>query len=639
MPREEDNSKGLSQRQQNKQEKKAKRQQIRMQKKEEKKLKTKLDKLKQRLITLYYRIKESAFKLYHRTDERIKSSIRLEILFIVGVSLLVSGIAGIGVENVAISVGIGEYEYIKYDDSRQELQSKLASAIQSITNIEQMAIEFNIDSEDIKRIISTMGKIEGAEQLKYTLDSAYTVRDINNEYSDYNNYDMHSQEVSIEEYKLLYEELNGFLSKDEWSDKSIREVIERFLKDVAGLTEGNVKKAEIADIVNMIDEDRHATDESQTYIIDSQGNTVYNNNFIKTIDVVQAIQKSQQSNNNNDNSVTSIYPIIIDEEIHYLFNESVLSGEIEYHTTSTATVLGVVAGSILFITLMFYFTKSKLRYIEYISHCLGEISKGDLSYQVEVVGKDELAKVASDIAYMEEQIKSQIDAQMQSEKTKNELITNVAHDLRTPLTSIIGYVGLIKDKRFESEEEYEKYLDIAYSKAEKLKVLIEDLFEYTKLNNQVVKLKKEPMSVTNLMNQLIEELMPIAEEKQITIVTDIKATNTTIKADIPKMTRVFENLVENAIKYSEIGENVYIGVEEVAGEIFISIRNKCKEIPQEDIDRLFDRFYRSDSSRNSNTGGSGLGLAIAKNIINLHDGQIWAQMSGDVISFNVKIKK
>lgn len=638
MATQEESQKELTPRQNRKQDKKI----AKMEKKKAKKLKSRTNKLRQKASAIYHKFKGSSIDIYHKAEEQVKSSIRLEILFIVGVSLIVSSIVAVGVKGVARNAGIGEHTYTNYEESRKELQSNLVSIIQNITNIEQMSIELSIDTEAIRNIISTKGKEEGSEQLRYEIANMYAVRDINNEYSysgDYSNYDVYSQEIPFEKYKELYEKLNRLLSEQIWTDESAGQLITQFLEDVVGLTEGNIKKAKIADIINSLDSNRYVTEESTTYIIDSQGNTVYDNNFIKSIDVVQAIQKSQQSTNNRDNTMTSIYPIIIAQEIHYLFNESIVKGMTEHYSTGTATALGLGVAAIVFIFLMFHFTKSKLRYIEYISHCLGEISKGDLSYEVEVVGQDELAKVASDIAYMEEQIKRQIEAQMQAEKTKNELITNVAHDLRTPLTSIIGYVGLIKDKRFESEEEYEKYLDIAYSKAEKLKVLIEDLFEYTKLNNQAVELKKESMSITSLINQLIEELMPIAEEKQVTIQTDIKATDTTIQADILKMTRVFENLIENAIKYTGQGETIHVAVEEINGEVFVNIRNRCKEMPEGDIDRLFDRFYRSDASRNSNTGGSGLGLAIAKNIVKLHGGEIWVQMSGDIISFNVKIKK
>ncbi|MGL4738965.1 MAG: sensor histidine kinase, partial [Cellulosilyticaceae bacterium] len=277
--------------------------------------------------------------------------------------------------------------------------------------------------------------------------------------------------------------------------------------------------------------------------------------------------------------------------------------------------------------------------IEYISYCLTEISKGNLHYKVEVVGEDELAQVATDIAHMEREIRNQIEAQKQAEKVKNELITNVAHDLRTPLTSIIGYMGLLRDARYTDEEERAKYTEIAYQKAEKLKGLIEDLFEYTKLHNQEATLKMQPLSLTHLINQLAEELMPLGEERGIVIRTHIQTEQTRINGDVQKLMRAFENLIGNAIKYSVPCEEVHIYVLEANEHVIVSIQNKCEHMPEDDLSKLFDRFYRTDASRNSETGGSGLGLAIAKNIVMLHGGEIWAEAKDQVISFNMKLRR
>lgn len=605
--------------------------------KEEKWYSIKIKKIKNKIYPIYIKAKEKGEKTYKSIREKIKSSIRLEILFIVGLSFILSSGVGILFKNIATSLGIGEYSYTSYEESIQELQNRLVSAVQEITSIEQMSIIFNIDTEILRETISTTSIEQGVYELQHLINDMYEVITLGDR--NYGVYNFLIEEIAVSEYERLYRELDDLLKEVKWEEKVVEKIIVNFLGE-QGVTDTNIKMGVINSIIRNLDNDRDSLRESQTYIIDSEGNIFNENSFIKRIDVVQAIQKSFNGSTRSDGkSITNIYPVIINDEIYYLFNESSPKGKLEYYSSGTANAIGWVGGTLLFIFLIFQFTKSKIRYIEYISECLGEISKGDLSYEVEVVGQDELAKVASDIAYMEEQIRRQIEAQIQAEKTKNELITNVAHDLRTPLTSIIGYIGLIKEEKFESKEEYERYLTIAYTKAEKLKILIEDLFEYTKLNNQSSDLKREPMAITNLMNQLIEELMPIAEDKKVTIQTHINAVDTTIQADIPKMTRVFENLIENAIKYTDVGEIVHVDIQEIGEEVYLSIRNKCKGVVKEDINRLFDRFYRSDASRNSVTGGSGLGLAIAKNIIKLHGGEIWAQLNEEVISFNIRIKK
>lgn len=278
--------------------------------------------------------------------------------------------------------------------------------------------------------------------------------------------------------------------------------------------------------------------------------------------------------------------------------------------------------------------------IEYISSSLREISKGDLEYNVEIKGYDELAILASDINYMEREIKEKIENERLAEKTKSELITNVSHDLRTPLTSVMGYMGLVKDKKYSSEEERDDYLNIAYNKAEKLKILIEDLFQYTKMNNEGLSLEKSEIDINELIRQLIMELSPTAEEKNIEFVDNMGNKRVIMNVDGDKISRVFENILSNAAKYSPSGEKISILCEDTSVSTIITIENLCGNgITKEELDKIFERFYRGDKSRNSDTGGSGLGLAIAKSIVDMHGGDIWANLNGDMVSFNVRLYK
>ncbi|ONI47851.1 hypothetical protein AN644_03635 [Candidatus Epulonipiscium fishelsonii] len=296
-------------------------------------------------------------------------------------------------------------------------------------------------------------------------------------------------------------------------------------------------------------------------------------------------------------------------------------------------------GLALFIFMVFKLTAPKVKYIEYLSSCVDEIANGNLECDIEVEGFDELAQLAINIDTMQQKLKFQIEQREESEKIKNDLVTNVAHDLRTPLTSIIGYMGLIKNEQYETKEDEKKYLDVAFCKAEKLKLLIEDLFEYTKLTNQKVKLKKERVSMALFVNQLVEEFIPQVEENNLNIVCDVRTPESFVDVDMNKMARVFENLIENAIKYSLPNETIQIIIQLKDGYIYTSVRNKTNNLEEKDLARLFNRFYRTDSSRNSKTGGSGLGLAITKNIVETHNGKIWVQLDGNIVTFTVKIKQ
>ena len=202
----------------------------------------------------------------------------------------------------------------------------------------------------------------------------------------------------------------------------------------------------------------------------------------------------------------------------------------------------------------------------------------------------------------------------------------------------MGYIGLVKDGKYESEEVMREYLDIAFNKSTQLKDLIEDLFEYTKLNNSGIQLNKSKVNIIEFLSQLIEEYIPVFEESNLEVKKRFVDDNSIVEIDASKMVRVFENLFSNAIKYSFKPGEVIVSVYENNDYVNIVIKNKGENIPKEKVERLFDRFYRVDESRNSNNKGTGLGLAISKNIVELHDGLIWAECVGNDVSFFVKLK-
>ena len=373
---------------------------------------------------------------------------------------------------------------------------------------------------------------------------------------------------------------------------------------------------------------------SQTYLVESSGNVIYPKGIIESLNINKAIERANNSGySNNQDKFIGIYPVIIGEQVCYLYNESSLVPVSHREFSNIGNVLAIIASIAVFVVIIFRLTRDKIAYIEYLSSCLGQISKGNLDYEIEVVGNDELARVAQSITHMEDELKYQIDAKIATEKSKNELVTNVAHDLRTPLTSIIGYIGLVK-MNTKSDDETHKYLEIAFNKAEKLKMIIEDLFELTKLHQGSVVLKRENISLSNLLHQLIEELMPLAQDKNIEVESYIDTSHSTISVDVAKITRVFENLIENAIKYSSENETIYVELRGTADKVYIAVSNPSSQVSQEEINKYFERFYRADQSRTS-TGGSGLGLAIAKNIVELHGGTIEAKLHQDLLCFKV----
>ena len=310
----------------------------------------------------------------------------------------------------------------------------------------------------------------------------------------------------------------------------------------------------------------------------------------------------------------------------------------EHDRDIDSKLLSVSISFLSFLIIFYFITNKKMKYIEIISIGLLEISKGNLDYRIKKYGKDELAILADNINYMAEELKTKIESERKAEKTKNDLITNVSHDLRTPLTSIKGYLELIKNKKYTQENQLDQYANISYNQAEKLELLINDLFEYTKLANNAVKFEKQNIALNELLDQLIEELVPIFENTTVTISKEFIKEKIIVNVDPNKIARVFENLLINAIRYSIKPSDIKVILTVNDGFSLVSIQNKCEEISDDNLSKIFDRFYRVEESRSSNTGGSGLGLAIAKSMVELQQGFIEAKYENGYISFNVKFK-
>jgi signal transduction histidine kinase len=291
-----------------------------------------------------------------------------------------------------------------------------------------------------------------------------------------------------------------------------------------------------------------------------------------------------------------------------------------------------------FIVSFIYLTQGKLKYIQDISKGLQAISKGDFEYRVPQKGDDEIGLLAKNINSMADELKKSIYEERRSEKLKNELITNVSHDLRTPLTSVMGYLRLYTEKKYDSAEQAQEYIDIAYKKSISLKELIDDLFEYTKLNNFDIKLDMEVFDINRLARQVIQEIMPVALEKNIKFETNLKDQKFFINADAGKMARVVENIISNAIKYSGSGSRIDVVSFKRDCEVILEISNPSDSINDEDLKNIFERFYRIDKSRSGSLGGSGLGLSIAKSIIHLHEGKIWAEYKDSKVSIFICMK-
>lgn len=233
-------------------------------------------------------------------------------------------------------------------------------------------------------------------------------------------------------------------------------------------------------------------------------------------------------------------------------------------------------------------------------------------------------------------VQSSKRAAQNAEQCKNDMISYLAHDLKTPLTSIIGYLSLLNDTPNMSMEERAKCVHIAIGKAQRLEKMINEFFDITYYNLQQVKLEKEMIDLYYMLVQLSDEFYPFLSERgnSIKLLAD---EDLTVYADPIRLARVFNNILKNAISYSYSNTEIIVKGETVQGNVIISFQNRGKTIPKQKLIALFDKFFRLDEARTSNAGGAGLGLAIAKDIITLHGGSITAESNDEITAFIVSL--
>lgn len=290
-------------------------------------------------------------------------------------------------------------------------------------------------------------------------------------------------------------------------------------------------------------------------------------------------------------------------------------------------------------TLTFWLLQRKsFSYIDEILSAIKKISSGAFNTNIEVKGDNEFSEMAASINKMTEEIRKLMESERHAEKSKNEMITNIAHDLRTPLTSIIGYLDLI-NKRDLPEDTKVQYIKIVYEKSKKLQDLIESLFSFTKTNSTKLVLNITKIDIVKLVCQLMEEFYPNFEKVGIRCSVNTNEDSCVIDGDGTLLARLFDNLINNAIKYGADGKRIDVKISVEKKIVKVSVINYGKVIPQNELPLIFDKFYRIDQARNSNTGGTGLGLAIAKNITDLHHGIIEVSSDLSGTAFSVTLQK
>lgn len=296
----------------------------------------------------------------------------------------------------------------------------------------------------------------------------------------------------------------------------------------------------------------------------------------------------------------------------------------------------ILAGGIYFIGwafITYYFMAKPLRYLDEVVAASQQLVT---DRQTPIVMSDEMKQVQDEFNQLREQsVRNEMLAR-EAEQRKNDMIVYLAHDLKTPLTSVIGYLTLLKDEPDISTDLRARYTGIALKKAERLEELINEFFDITRFNLTDLSLDMQQTDLSRMLEQITSEYMPVLAEKGLIWQSDIER-DMTVMCDRDKLLRVFDNLIRNAVSYSYPDSPVKLSAKLREGRAEIRIENRGKTLSPEKLERIFERFFRADPSRASETGGAGLGLAIAKEIVELHSGSITAQSFEETVVFTLSI--
>lgn len=279
--------------------------------------------------------------------------------------------------------------------------------------------------------------------------------------------------------------------------------------------------------------------------------------------------------------------------------------------------------------------RKMIRLMEYILDAVNRIYR-DEDKLIEL--PNELYEVECELNDVMLNVRSNRQKAVESEQKKNDLIVYMAHDLKTPLTSVIGYLTLLNEEKEITEQLRQKYLGIALDKSERLEDLINEFFEITRFNLSSMTLELSSVNISRMIEQIAYEFIPIFQEKNLTYKLEVEP-DLEVVCDVDKIQRLFDNLLKNAVNYSYENTEITIVASQKDNQVEVQFINHGKTIPKDKLERIFDQFFRMESSRTSSSGGAGLGLAIAREIAECHGGTLTCESEDETITFTLNIRK
>lgn len=285
------------------------------------------------------------------------------------------------------------------------------------------------------------------------------------------------------------------------------------------------------------------------------------------------------------------------------------------------------------LVLLYRLLKKVFGYIDEVGKATEDLVNKDVEY-IEL--PDELEEIQKRMNHLKRETEKNEKLAKENEEKKDELIVYLAHDIKTPLTSMIGYLSILDEIDDMPKKKQKNYISIALDKSYRLEDLINELFDVARFNSEKIVLEKEELNLNLMLEQIIDDFYPTLRELNKSIKLNYNEP-ISINGDPDKLSRVFNNLIKNAISYSKEESEIVINLKKDNNNAIVEVINKGKQISKEKLSKIFEKFYRLDSTRTSRTGGSGLGLAIAKDIVELHNGTIIAESNEEETTFRVTL--
>lgn len=366
-----------------------------------------------------------------------------------------------------------------------------------------------------------------------------------------------------------------------------------------------------------------------------EGTTDYKNNKVY-VDIEALI-----ANSYDDESLrySFVYTKSVSKILYYIIFETDVMPEYVFADMKLKAVC-IALGCFIFLLSVLILTKRRIDYIRYLSEIVDEISRGNLNTFVDKKGYDELTVIAESIDEMQHNLDRMIKEERENDRNNMELITNLSHDIKTPMTIITGYLDVVISGKYSNDEERDDYIKRAFFQVEKINVMIHKIFMLAR-NEKIQPSEEHPekCNISLMLKQDIYEFDGIAQKENRSFNVDIPNKPLYVEIGIERIREVFDNILMNAIKYSKINSVINVAMTEEKSSLLITVSNETDNIRESDCEKIFDKFYRVDHARSSSVSGNGLGLAIVKETVEGYGGKVWAEYVDGIFSIKIRFTK